>query len=428
MENELQDDGQVKESRKTYDCLVLPRYRPSVPVQEMLKVLCWEIFRDGWWGNRLNPMAPTGEVRPASSVEAPIVVEPIAMTASSTGGSSSSSSSSSSGSSLKGAQCRSPLTTVVPSSDVEEESSGVSPPQFPVTTSSSTQAVTSSIISDRQMEASTSTTVTTARAGRSGTRGSQRQKETDRMRTFTAGTGRSPTRLADKCQPESGHRSGSRIQHGPFVPAEISHLGWMPQGSDPHWPPIEPGSWVELHEAARLSICGAGVGAINHALALLDNVQTTVVESSWQQTQTLQAARQGADAFGQPDQIRQLVGQMRYLWECTIILRNQVQALKQEKGALTTWQTKATEGAIKLGHHIERLEQEKAQLQQQLEEARVEQPAQATPPASALAEDIICPWKATTDRLNGDKLNNSKPRMGNWQKSRHNPKPPSNGL
>ncbi len=47
MNAELQEDGQVKGAKKTYDHLRLPAYRHSVPVQEMLKELRWKAFREG---------------------------------------------------------------------------------------------------------------------------------------------------------------------------------------------------------------------------------------------------------------------------------------------------------------------------------------------------------------------------------------------
>ncbi len=68
MTGELQEDGQVKATTTTYSHLRLPRYKHSVPVQEMLKELRWEAFREGRWGNRPNPLAPTGDVRPKTAV------------------------------------------------------------------------------------------------------------------------------------------------------------------------------------------------------------------------------------------------------------------------------------------------------------------------------------------------------------------------
>ncbi len=53
-----------------------------------------------------------------------------------------------------------------------------------------------------------------------------------------------------------------------------------------------------------------------------------------------------------------------------------------------------------MGNLIERLEQEKEQLQQQLKETQVEKPAQNTPLTSS--HDAIHPWKTQVDSLQND--------------------------
>ncbi len=62
MDAELQADGLVKGARKTYERLMLPGYRHSIPVQKMLKETRWPAFRDGQWGNHVNPPAPSRDV------------------------------------------------------------------------------------------------------------------------------------------------------------------------------------------------------------------------------------------------------------------------------------------------------------------------------------------------------------------------------
>ncbi len=57
---ELLDDGPVKAVTVTYSRLRVPNYGHSVPVQELLKESRWEAFREGRWGNRLNPLPPLG--------------------------------------------------------------------------------------------------------------------------------------------------------------------------------------------------------------------------------------------------------------------------------------------------------------------------------------------------------------------------------
>ena len=65
MNDELHADGRPKGARRTYERLLLPGYHHSVPVQETLKEARWPDFREGHWGNRENPPAPEGDVRPA---------------------------------------------------------------------------------------------------------------------------------------------------------------------------------------------------------------------------------------------------------------------------------------------------------------------------------------------------------------------------
>ncbi len=70
MSEEIHADGRLKGARRTYEQLLLPGYRHSVPVQEALKEARWPDFRDGRWGNQENPSAPSGDVRPAPAMEA----------------------------------------------------------------------------------------------------------------------------------------------------------------------------------------------------------------------------------------------------------------------------------------------------------------------------------------------------------------------
>ncbi len=71
MSEETQKDGHLKSAGTTYGRLSLPGYRHSVPVQEALKEARWADFSEGRWGNRENPRAPEGDVRPAPTQETP---------------------------------------------------------------------------------------------------------------------------------------------------------------------------------------------------------------------------------------------------------------------------------------------------------------------------------------------------------------------
>ena len=69
MSEETHKDGRLKSAGATYGRLSLPGYRHSVPVQEALKETLWTDFREGRWGNRENPRAPEGDVRPLPAKE-----------------------------------------------------------------------------------------------------------------------------------------------------------------------------------------------------------------------------------------------------------------------------------------------------------------------------------------------------------------------
>ncbi len=65
LEEETHQYGSLKSAGTTYRRLTLSGYRDSVPVQEALKETHWADFSKGRWGNRENPRAPDGDVRPA---------------------------------------------------------------------------------------------------------------------------------------------------------------------------------------------------------------------------------------------------------------------------------------------------------------------------------------------------------------------------
>ncbi len=81
MSEETHKDGRLKSAGTTYGWLALPGYRHSVPVQVALKETRWADFSEGRWGNRENPWAPEGDVRPAPAEEtAPSEEQPTATT------------------------------------------------------------------------------------------------------------------------------------------------------------------------------------------------------------------------------------------------------------------------------------------------------------------------------------------------------------
>ncbi len=58
-----------------------PGYKDSVPVQECLKEPRWSAYREGRWGNRINPPTPAGDVRPGAIANVPVGERLVAPTA-----------------------------------------------------------------------------------------------------------------------------------------------------------------------------------------------------------------------------------------------------------------------------------------------------------------------------------------------------------
>ena len=168
---ELKADQTLKEAHKTYSRLKLPGYGDGVPVQECLNEPRWSAYRDGLWGRRLNPLTPTGDVRPGADRGVPMgerLVAPTAAIPPDDVRSSSADSLSRWGSSLSDSspgprQRVHRLTCRVISSDLDEASDhtdgGVNStiaPEFPAlqvpSDDSLTQAVTASVFHRSQME------------------------------------------------------------------------------------------------------------------------------------------------------------------------------------------------------------------------------------------------------------------------------------
>ncbi len=162
MNDELHADGRIKGPRRTYERLLLPGYRHSMPVQEAMKEARWPDFREGCWGNRENPPAPEGDVRPAPTQEADPVEEQVDAAASTSALSQHSvtRSVSPTKTSYLGTLASGTLRIVIPASDADstgdEMSVSASPPRLPnsqdLATDSMTDAVTTSAIHHQQAE------------------------------------------------------------------------------------------------------------------------------------------------------------------------------------------------------------------------------------------------------------------------------------
>ncbi len=146
----------LKGAKRTYERLLLPGYRHSVPTQEALKEARWPDFRDGRWGNRENLPAPAGDVRPAPTKETPPAEEQATTAASGSALSQRSVTPSinSAGVSSRATLASGTLMIVIPTSEaegsadeIEEMSVPASPLRLPISqdmaTGSMTHAVTS---------------------------------------------------------------------------------------------------------------------------------------------------------------------------------------------------------------------------------------------------------------------------------------------
>ncbi len=72
LQGELDQNRTLKDAPHTYGRVKPPRYKDSVPVQECLKEPRWSAYREGRWGNRINPPAPAGDVRPGAMANVPV--------------------------------------------------------------------------------------------------------------------------------------------------------------------------------------------------------------------------------------------------------------------------------------------------------------------------------------------------------------------
>ncbi len=141
---------------------------------------------------------------------------------------------------------------------------------------------------------------------------------------------------------------------------------------------------------------------MDYALDVLGRIRADMEGWFTQQSEALQAGRCKGEDVGQPDPVRRLVGQMRHLWNHSMELQKRVEAVEGEKKELVDWQTKAMDKALAMNSRVTELEQERAQLRRQLEDAQVEPPAAVTPPASASIDDAVRSYKAMADQLERD--------------------------
>ncbi len=262
MSEELHADGRMKGARRTYERLLLPGYHYRVPVQETLKEARWPDFWDGHWGNRENPPAPTGDVRPAPTMETPPAEKQTAAAASGSALSQRSVTSSviSAGVSSRGTLASGTLRIVIPTIEAESSEDEMSVPASPprlripqgLATGSMAHAVTSSVIYHQQLEDEAA--ASSSRSQEDGLSGQQ-----------STGSGRDlmPMR-ADYQESREGSENDSE--------------GARPRVGQDTVTTVETCTWDEMDGAVWQSVRGTLEGAMGYALAVLDQIRTDVEE------------------------------------------------------------------------------------------------------------------------------------------------------
>ena len=368
MSEETHKDGRLKSAGTTYGRLSLPGYRHSVPVQEALKETRWTDFRQGRWGNRENPRAPEGDVRPVPMKETAPNEEQSTATASRAALSQCSVTRSVSvtKTSSRETLANGTLQIVIPTSgtDSSEEEMDVrtSPPRLPgprgLSTDPLTDTVTTSVIHRQQVENEAAASSSRSQEGKLSGR------QTLRERQDPGKTG---------C-PESEKTAGN------------DPVGTKPRVVQNALVPVETHTWEEMEGAVWQGARGTSDGAMGYALAVLDQMRTDVAERFRAQTRALQTGHQEGEEFGRNPQMQNLMGRTRYLWERNIALQLQVRALTEEREELVRRQTTNLETTLGLHNKVVELKQERDRLQQQLGDLRAEPPATATTPTSIASE------------------------------------------
>ncbi len=389
MSEETHKDGRLKSAGTTYGRLSLPGYRHSIPVPEALKEARWSEFREGRWGNRENPPAPEGDVRPVLMEKTcPTEEQTAAATSESALGQCSvthhvSPIQVSSRETLSSGTLR----IVIPASDVDsledEMRVSASPLRLPssqeLSTDPMTEVVTTAVLHRQQAE---------DQAAASSSSRSQEGKVTVRQ---SPGIGQDLGPLKTGC-PESEE------------PAETDPTGARPWVGQNAIVPVETHTWEEVEGAVWQSACGTSDEAMGYALAILDRIWADVEQRFRFQTRALQTGHEEGEEFGRKPQMQNLLGRTRYLWERNIALQLQVRALTEEREDLVRRQTTDLETTLGLHNKMAELKQERDQLQQQLEDLRAEPPATVISPASIASEvwRTAREWKVVADSLKAD--------------------------
>ena len=145
-------------------------------------------------------------------------------------------------------------------------------------------------------------------------------------------------------------------------------MGARPQVGQNEVAPLETHTWEEVEGAVWQSVRGTSEGAMEYALAVLDQIRTNVEEQFRSQTRALKTGWQRGEEFGCSVPLQNLLGRTRYLWERNIALQLQVRALTEERKELIRRQTTNLETTLGLHNQMTELRQERDRLQQQLDD------------------------------------------------------------
>ncbi len=266
MSEETQKDGSLKSAGTTYGRLTLPGYRHSMSVQEALKEAHWADFSEGRWGNRKNPRAPEGDVRPAPAQGTVPTEEQSAATASRSALSHRSVSRSvsvmtvSSQEMLTGGTLQIVIPTSGTDSSEEEIEVTVSPSRIPgqqsLPNNLLTEAVTTSVLHRQRAEDEAATSSSYGQRGKPSKRRSLVEKQDPRRTSCPA-----PEKSAGNDPVRAGTGRGQDAVT-----------------------PVETHTWEEMEGAVWQGAHGTAEGTMGYALTVLDQMRTDVEERFRAQT------------------------------------------------------------------------------------------------------------------------------------------------
>ena len=135
-------------------------------------------------------------------------------------------------------------------------------------------------------------------------------------------------------------------------------------------------SWEKFEDAAQQATQGAARKAMDYPTDTMDLLRTDVEEQMERRTKALLAA-QDSEEFRQPGQVKNMMGQARYLWERNEEFKKKIASLETQRQELEGQRVQAADERLQLRDQIKELNEERERLWQQLEDARAPPPPMA---------------------------------------------------